>query len=88
MYADQTARGQNNTFQIPQFRTEGVLRAHLHAAGCDVEMGTELVSFEQFDDHVEATIRKTMEGAETVETKCYSWLVGADGGKSTAPPSA
>ena len=50
-------------------------------------MGTELVSFEQFDDHVEATIRKSTGGTESVETKSYGWLIGADGGRSTAPPS-
>lgn len=77
---------QNNTFQIPQFSTEAILRSHLQAQVYLVEMATELVSFKQFDDHVEATIKKTVNGSETTETKSYSWVIGADGGKSTALP--
>ncbi|KAI0724725.1 monooxygenase [Fomitopsis betulina] len=72
----------NNTFQIPQFSTEAILRSHLQAQVYLVEMATELVSFKQFDDHVEATIKKTVNGSETTETKSYSWVIGADGGKS------
>ena len=37
---------------------------------------------QQYDDRVEATIKKTENGAESVETKSYRWVVGADGGKS------
>ncbi|EPT00354.1 hypothetical protein FOMPIDRAFT_88313 [Fomitopsis schrenkii] len=72
----------NNTFQVPQFCTEAILRSHLQAQGYAVEMGTELVSFTQFDDRVEATIKNSTGGSETIETKSYRWVVGADGGKS------
>ena len=48
-------------------------------------MDTELVSIRQFDYCVEATIKKTLDGIESLETKSYPWVVGADGGKSTQP---
>lgn len=67
---------------MPQYHNENVMRAHLATYGVSVELGTEIVGLKQFDDHVEATIKKTVDGKETIETNSYRWLVGADGGKS------
>ena len=58
------------------------MRAHLARYGVSVELSTEIVGLKQFDDHVEATIKKTVDGKEVIETSSYRWLVGADGGKS------
>ncbi|KZT64850.1 monooxygenase [Daedalea quercina L-15889] len=73
----------NNGFQLEQYKTEAIFRSHLEKYGCSVEPATELVSFKQFEDHVEATVKKTTDGKETMETKSYRWLIGADGGKSS-----
>ena len=67
---------------MPQYHNENILRAHLSKYGVSVELSTELVGLKQFDDHVEATIKKTVDGKEVIETSSYRWLVGADGGKS------
>lgn len=72
---------QNLPIQVPQYHTEAVLRLHLEKYGCQVELDTEIVGLRQFDDRVEATIRKTNQ--EVTGTKQYRWLVGADGGRST-----
>ena len=44
-------------------------------------MNTELVSFEQDDDHVLAKLVKKLDGTEVLETFKASYLIGADGGK-------
>ncbi|EPT00353.1 hypothetical protein FOMPIDRAFT_1023758 [Fomitopsis schrenkii] len=77
-----SARPFNNPIQVPQYHNETVLRAHLAKHGISVELGTEIIGLKQFDDHVEATIKKTVDGKEAIETSSYRWLVGADGGKS------
>lgn len=74
---------QNWPIQVPQYHTEAVLRSHLARYGCQVELNSEIVDLQQFDDRVEATIRVTTENGDVTETKSYRWLVGADGGKST-----
>ncbi|KAH9834093.1 monooxygenase [Rhodofomes roseus] len=72
----------NNPIQVPQYHTEAVLRSHLAKYGCSVELNTEFVGLKQFDDHVEATVKRMEGGEEMIETKSYRWLVGADGGRS------
>ncbi|KAH9912529.1 FAD binding domain-containing protein [Fomitopsis serialis] len=72
----------NNPIQVPQHHTEAVLRSHLAKYGCSVELNTELIALERFDDHVEVTVKKTVDGEEVLETKSYRWLIGADGGRS------
>ena len=76
---------QNNSFQLPQHHTESVLREHLANYGCLVETSTELLSFEQHEDHVEVSLKKYDAGTETIEAKSYRWVIGADGGKSDTP---
>ncbi|KAG1791973.1 FAD binding domain-containing protein [Suillus plorans] len=55
-----------------------ILRRHLEKFFCFVEMGTELRSFEQFDEGVTAILAKNGI-SETFDTK---WIIGADGAKS------
>ncbi|KAF8659123.1 hypothetical protein AX14_007657, partial [Amanita brunnescens Koide BX004] len=60
---------------------EGILRSHLDKYGCTIELNTELVSFEQNDDHVLAKLVKKLDGKEVPETFEASYLIGADGGR-------
>ncbi|HYI38058.1 MAG TPA: FAD-dependent monooxygenase [Thermoleophilaceae bacterium] len=61
---------------LPQTDTEAILTARLEELGTTVDRGTELVSFEQDDDGVRATLAD----GETVEA---SYVVGTDGSHST-----
>ncbi|KAG2158751.1 FAD binding domain-containing protein [Suillus bovinus] len=54
-----------------------ILRRHLEKFSCSVEMGTELLSFEQSDEGVTAILAKNGI-SETFNTK---WIIGADGAK-------
>ena len=51
--------------------------------GVRVELSTELVGFEQDEDGVRAKVINRNESAEAPETVEASFLVGADGAKST-----
>ena len=64
------------------------MRSHLEKHGIHVELGAELVGFEQTKDEVVAHIVKRQGSEETRETFTASWLIGADGGKSTSPVAA
>ncbi|KAK0214928.1 FAD binding domain-containing protein [Armillaria fumosa] len=52
----------NNPILLGQDRHEAVLREHLAKYGCEVELGTELVSFEQSADRVVSHVLKTRGG--------------------------
>ncbi|MFP2928605.1 FAD-dependent monooxygenase [Pyxidicoccus sp. 3LG] len=67
-----------NTWLIPQWRTEEILRGRLAQHGHAVELGTELTGFEQD----EAGVTVTLVHARGTETVCVEYLVGADGGHS------
>ncbi|XXF76241.1 FAD-dependent oxidoreductase [Myxococcaceae bacterium GXIMD 01537] len=67
-----------NTWLIPQWRTEEILREHLARQGHAVEFGTKLTGFEQDDSAVTATLSHTR-GTEVLHVE---YLVGADGGHS------
>ena len=60
---------------------EGILRSHLEKYGCSVELGTELVSFEDDGERVLAKLVKRKDGEEISETFEASYLIGADGAK-------
>ena len=60
---------------------EGILRSHLEKYGCSVELGTELVSFEDEGERVLAKLVKRKDGEEISETFEASYLIGADGAK-------
>jgi 2-polyprenyl-6-methoxyphenol hydroxylase-like FAD-dependent oxidoreductase len=63
---------------IPQWRVEERLRALMERAGGKVELSTELVSLEQDEGSVAATL-KSEDGEEIVRCE---YLVAADGGRS------
>jgi 2-polyprenyl-6-methoxyphenol hydroxylase-like FAD-dependent oxidoreductase len=67
-----------NLWLLPQWRTEGILRARLERLGSHVEFGASLTSFDQERDSVTATI-STVAGIERVRS---DYLVGCDGGHS------
>jgi 2-polyprenyl-6-methoxyphenol hydroxylase-like FAD-dependent oxidoreductase len=71
---------------LGQQSNEGLLRQSLlDRFGVVVELGTELVDFEQSSDYVTARLRKhAADDKESVEeTVRLQYLVGTDGGKST-----
>jgi 2-polyprenyl-6-methoxyphenol hydroxylase-like FAD-dependent oxidoreductase len=65
---------------ITQIGLEPILRAKAEELGADVRYGTELVSFEQDDDGVDAVIRSRDGGPDQVVHSRY--LVAADGAHS------
>ncbi|KAI0635066.1 FAD binding domain-containing protein [Trametes polyzona] len=67
---------------VGQFVLEGILRNHLAELGVQVELATELVSFEQDADGVTA-ILKHADGTEneTTETFRAAYVIGADGAR-------
>ncbi|OCH84474.1 hypothetical protein OBBRIDRAFT_741568, partial [Obba rivulosa] len=67
------------TLVIGQEHTEAILRSHLAKLGCHVELGAELISFEQHPDHVVVQVRKVQDSS--IETVTCHWLVGTDGAK-------
>ncbi|CCM01288.1 uncharacterized protein FIBRA_03337 [Fibroporia radiculosa] len=71
-----------NPFLLGQPAAEEIMRTHLDKYGCHVELGTELRTLEQHDDHVTARIVKRAGQKEVEETVECRWLVGADGAKS------
>jgi 2-polyprenyl-6-methoxyphenol hydroxylase-like FAD-dependent oxidoreductase len=64
---------------LPQAETEALLEAHLNKLGVQIERGTELTGFENYEDYVEARI-KGRDGEEFHLRARY--LVGADGANS------
>lgn len=77
--------GQSNPLMLGQDHLEAIMRKHLEQRyGVHVELGTELVSFEQNDAHVSAVLQKRSAGTEegTEEVVQVSYLVGTDGGRS------
>jgi 2-polyprenyl-6-methoxyphenol hydroxylase-like FAD-dependent oxidoreductase len=67
-----------NTWLVPQWRTEALLRERLAGYGGAVELATALTGFEQDGDGVTATLSHEG-GTEQVRA---SYLVGTDGGHS------
>jgi 2-polyprenyl-6-methoxyphenol hydroxylase-like FAD-dependent oxidoreductase len=64
-----------NILMLPQFRTEELLRERLAELGGKVELGVELIDFDQDGTGVTATL-------STGQIRA-AYLVGADGGRST-----
>ncbi|KAE9394013.1 hypothetical protein BT96DRAFT_1022749 [Gymnopus androsaceus JB14] len=80
---DTPARPLNNSRMLGQNRQEAILRKHiLTDYDCQVELGTELRSFEQHHDYVIAHVIKTVDSKQVEETITVNWLVGADGARS------
>ncbi|KAF9453539.1 pentachlorophenol 4-monooxygenase [Macrolepiota fuliginosa MF-IS2] len=73
-----------NPVMLGQDHLEKIFHAALADLGCAVELGTELVSFTQSDDHVEAKLLvkgmdPNAEGVEEVAS--FEYMVGADGAR-------
>ncbi|KAE9405399.1 hypothetical protein BT96DRAFT_876700 [Gymnopus androsaceus JB14] len=80
---DTPARPLHNARMLGQNRHEALVRKHILADyGCQVELGTELRSFEQHHDHVVAHVIRTVNSKQVEETIIANWLVGADGARS------
>ncbi|KAK0434565.1 FAD binding domain-containing protein [Armillaria borealis] len=68
-----------NILCLGQDHLETILRRELEEKyHCPVELGTELLSFSQEKDYVNATLR-TLDG--TQQDLTFSWLLGADGAR-------
>jgi len=69
---------------LGQSAHEGILRSILKRDyDLDVELESELRSFEQHDDHVVVRIAKIgIDSTETMEEAKVSYLVGCDGARS------
>ncbi|EIW80670.1 hypothetical protein CONPUDRAFT_57524 [Coniophora puteana RWD-64-598 SS2] len=65
--------GQNNVARI--------LASHIQKLGCNVEYGTELVSFEQDGDGVVAHVKTSGGDKETSSTIKAQYLIGTDGAR-------
>ncbi|KAF9068407.1 FAD-binding monooxygenase, partial [Rhodocollybia butyracea] len=75
------ARPFHNPLFLGQNIHERILREHIFADyGVQVELGTELRSFEQHADHVVAHVVKAADLKE--EDIKVDWLIGADGARS------
>lgn len=66
---------------LGQYNSEGILRKHIERYGGTIEFGTELRSFTQHADSVEAVLAKKVGDAEKLETVTCHWLVGSDGAR-------
>lgn len=64
---------------LPQSETEACLEEHLVALGGHVERERELVSFEEGEDGVHATLRRPNGELEACEA---AWMIGCDGARS------
>lgn len=64
---------------LPQNETERLLTAHLRSLGGEVERGTELLSFRNDKDGVEAQL---CHHSGTTQTFAARWLIGCDGAHS------
>ena len=67
---------------IGQARNEAILRAHLMKYGVQVELGSELVEFEQSATSVIAHVLKRNGVSDITEIISASYLVGADSARS------
>ena len=68
-----------NTWMVPQWRTEEILRAKVAEYGHQVELGSEAVAIEQHAGGVKATISHSDGTREQISA---DYLIGADGGHS------
>jgi 2-polyprenyl-6-methoxyphenol hydroxylase-like FAD-dependent oxidoreductase len=64
---------------LPQNETERLLAEHLRSLGCEVERGTELLSFENTKQGVTASLRHRSGATQAVPAR---WLIGCDGAHS------
>lgn len=72
-----------NPLLLGQSDLEAIIRNRIaERHGVSVELSTELVRFEQTEDHVVAHLRNTNGAEDKEETVQVPYLVGTDGGRS------
>ncbi|KAJ3828081.1 FAD-binding monooxygenase [Lentinula raphanica] len=77
-----------NALMLGQHRQQSIIHRHLQQYGCKIEFHTELLSFEQLDGYVSATIAsRDANGKDIVETVKVPYLVGTDGAHSVVRKS-
>ncbi|KAJ3722577.1 FAD binding domain-containing protein [Lentinula raphanica] len=77
-----------DVLMLGQHRQQSIIHRHLQQHGCKIEFNTELLSFEQLDGYVSATIAsKDLNGKDIVETVKVPYLVGTDGAHSVVRKS-
>ena len=76
---DDIASMYNFALMLPQCDTERLLIAHLRTLGVEIERQTELVSFAEKGEAVEAVLSHADGRRETISTP---WLIGCDGAHS------
>ena len=81
-FFDTKAIQQTNPLMLGQNYHEKILRSHLEKMGTVVEFGSELIGFEQYEDHVTVQIVRRSHGEESLEETQVPWLVGTDGARS------
>ena len=76
---------QLNPLILGQDNLDKIIRAELEKLGCYVEIGVELKSFEQYEDHVKVKILKHSLDDDVTppveEEASYKWVIGADGAR-------
>ena len=80
---------QLNSRLLGQQNLEDIIQTEMKKYNSFIELGTELVSLEQFDDRVEVKIHKrNTENSEIEEeSSTYKWVVGADGARGVVRKS-
>ncbi|KAH8110151.1 FAD binding domain-containing protein [Phellopilus nigrolimitatus] len=68
---------------LGQWHHQAIFRKHIADLGGTVELGTTLVGIEQDESGATAEIVRTIDGAEVKEKIKYTYIVGADGARST-----
>lgn len=66
---------------LGQYNTEAILRKHIQQLGGVVEYSTELHSFTQNAESVQAVVAAKVGDTKRLETVSCNWLVGADGAR-------
>ena len=73
---------QPNFMFLGQDENCAILRKHLKEYGVSVELGTELVSFEQDETGVDVTLKTEKDGVVSEDKIRTSFVLGSDGAKS------
>ncbi|KAJ3515495.1 hypothetical protein NLJ89_g1721 [Agrocybe chaxingu] len=73
-----------NFRQLGQDSLDRIIQADIQKYGCAVELGVELLSVEQSDDHTNVKIlnHRPGGGGPTQQDMTYKWVIGADSAKS------
>ncbi|KAF4620929.1 hypothetical protein D9613_000933 [Agrocybe pediades] len=81
-YEDTPQIPYSNILGLAQHLHEAILKEHLAALGVTVEGGTELRSFKDVGDHVDAEVVRHVDGKEVIYHIETPYLVGMDGAHS------